>query len=83
MNSAQVNRAVTAGRSNMLGRLLTAEADDEQVILELYLCALSRQPSEEEIAQLLAYRDEVDDRQQAFEDALWALINSTEFQHRR
>jgi len=83
MNSPRINRALAANRSSLLGHLLDEVGDDEQLIVELYLRCLSRQPTEEELSLLLAYGEEVGNRRQAFEDLLWSLINSAEFQYRK
>jgi len=83
MNSPQLNRALVANHSNLLGRLLDEVEDNEQLIVELYLRCLSRQPTKAELSLLFAYGEQVGDRQQAFEDLLWSLINSAEFQYRK
>jgi len=83
MNSPKINRALTAKRSRLLGRLLEDVGDDEQLIGELYLRCLSRQPTEEELSLLLTYGEQLGNRRQAFEDILWSLINLAEFQYRK
>ena len=50
MNSPQLNQPINAaGRDRLLGRLLTATADNEQVATELYLHCLAREPSGAEL----------------------------------
>ncbi|NOY43365.1 MAG: DUF1549 domain-containing protein [Planctomycetes bacterium] len=83
MNSPQVNDQLTGGRKGILGRLLHEIRDDEQLVVEFYLRCLSRQPEQEEMDIALAYIDETPKRRPAFEDLLWSLVNSAEFQHRR
>lgn len=83
MNSPQVNKLIVSRRSSQLQRLLQEVSDDEQLVVELYLRWLCRQPSDEEIAQAVAHRQLVGNRARAFEDLQWALLNSAEFQHRR
>jgi hypothetical protein len=47
---------------------------------DLYLVALSRKPTKDEMASLLAYIDKRKGKEQAaYEDILWALINTKEF----
>ena len=83
MNSPQINREIN-GRSarTMLGRLLRAGDDDQAVIEELYLRCFAREPQPSESNECLNYVQEIGDREEAFEDILWALINSTEFFYR-
>jgi hypothetical protein len=52
---------------------------DNDVIDELFLRTLSRFPTDDERAALRDHLAMADDRQQAFADALWALVNSHEF----
>ena len=61
-----------------LDRLLKSGRSDREIIEELFLAALSRMPSEEEVAgvEKLASRRS---KQQAMEMLLWALISSREF----
>lgn len=83
MNSPLIAAGASARRGSRLGRLLSEIPDNEQLVVELYLRALSRQPSEAEIRTCLRYVKEVGDRNEAFEDILWSLINSAEFLHRK
>jgi hypothetical protein len=66
----------------MLERLLRENDDDRDLVVELYLRVLARKPSSKELRTCLAYRRDVKDRAEAFEDILWSLVNSTEFLHR-
>jgi hypothetical protein len=84
MNGTRINLGVRAiGDASMLGRLLKETDDNEAVVEELYLKTLSRQPTEKEIASALKYCKSAQDRTAVFEDLLWALVNSSEFSHRR
>lgn len=84
MNAPQIHRSIDGRRSNtMIGRLLREIFDDQALAVELYLRCLARQPEDAEIQTCLEYVQEVGDRREAFEDVLWALINSTEFTHRK
>jgi hypothetical protein len=84
MNSPVLNREIDSRRPNTaLARLLAAEPDDESVVVELYLRCLARQPQPAELETCLDHVRETGDRGEAFEDVLWALINSTEFLHRK
>jgi hypothetical protein len=59
--------------------LVNKNMTDESVIDELFLATLSRYPTEKEKAKALAYVGARDVRQLAYADALWALVNTTEF----
>ena len=84
MNGVRINLAVRAtGRESMLGRLLDENKDNRDVVEELYLRTLSREPTKAEISTALAYCNDIKDRPAVFEDLLWALLNSSEFSHPR
>ena len=67
----------------MLARLLAEQPDDKQVLVELYLRCLAREPKPSEMATCLEHLAAVHDRTTGFEDILWALVNSTEFLNRK
>lgn len=71
------------GSETMLARLLSNSDDDRQVVAELYLRCLAREPKPNELATCLDYLGEIGDRREAFEDILWSLVNSTEFLYRQ
>ena len=82
MNTSVIERQLRAKPGSILGRLLDDTSDNEQVVLELYLRTLAREPSDAELKTSLDYIKQVGNRKEAFEDLLWALINSTDFLHR-
>ena len=63
----------------MLGRVLSATPDDEEVAVELYLRCLSREPTDRELATCLDHVRDTPSRREAFEDVLWTLLNSYDF----
>lgn len=71
----QAKIAHRQGRARMLAQSDLAPA---QIIEELYLSTLSRQPATEE-QQLMQQAFAVTDRAAAIEDVLWSLLNSKEF----
>lgn len=84
MNSPELARAMSGRqRGTSLGRLLAEVPEDKDLVAELYLRCLAREPKETELATCLDHVRTVDDRTEAFEDILWALVNSTEFLNRR
>ncbi len=48
-------------------------------VRELYLVALSRLPTAEETAAVVGYVEQKEGAQEAYEDVLWALMNTKEF----
>jgi len=83
MNGPIVAREVQARPGTMLGQLLMAQPDNRTVLDLLYLRALGRKPSPREVTSCSRYLQTLGDRGEAFEDILWALINTTEFLSRR
>jgi hypothetical protein len=69
---------------NILSGLLEKTIDDKAVIDALYLRAYSRKPTEKEWHNaegfLTAEKEAGRNRRRAFENVLWALLNSKEFQ---
>jgi hypothetical protein len=82
MNSDQVAGGAKAGRG-LLKRLTDEVPDDEELVVELYLQSLSREPTNDELALAIKYFGDVGKRREAAEDLLWALLNSAEFNHRK
>jgi hypothetical protein len=83
MNGPQLNRAMAADGNTVLGRILASAPDNRQALLALYIRVFSRGPTPKEQQTCLRYIDMTGNRQEAFEDIFWSLINSTEFITRR
>ncbi|MCE9528255.1 MAG: DUF1549 and DUF1553 domain-containing protein [Planctomycetales bacterium] len=83
MNGANVNAGIRASGRTALAKMLSDIKDDQALVTELYLRVLAREPSSSEMQTCLAYVKKVDNRNEAFEDLQWSLINSTEFLHRK
>ena len=83
MNSPIITREIQARPNSMLGFLLTSHPDNRSVLELLYLRALGRRPTDREVRSCGNYLQSVGNRAEAFEDILWALLNSTEFLSRR
>jgi hypothetical protein len=49
------------------------------VLEKLYLSALSRRPTKDEVVRLSAYVGKAANAQEAYGDILWAILNSSEF----
>jgi hypothetical protein len=83
MNNQVLNQHIQATRTSFLGRVLRDFPEDAKAIDRVYLSALARRPTDRELSQCLAHIAASPTRPEAFEDILWALINSTEFQRKR
>lgn len=83
MNNAELNKRMKVTKSNWLGRLLKDCPEDTKAISQLYLHTLARHPTSRELRKCSAYMAKTKPRAEAFEDVLWVLINSTEFQTKR
>lgn len=62
-----------------IATMLRENKPEEEIITTLYLSALSRYPSNEEMAASKQHIAAQQDRRQAFEDVGWAILNSKEF----
>ena len=83
MNSPLAGGGVDGKGRSSLARMLSEIKDDEALAIELYLQCFSREPKPSEIKTCLEYIKETRNRKEAFEDIVWALINSAEFRYRR
>lgn len=83
MNSPQVNNQIRANFGTRLAAIVSRYKMDADAIAELYLMVLSREPSEKEIKICQDYISELNNRNEAFEDLMWSLLNSTEFVTKR
>ncbi len=83
MNNPAVQDHIKARGDTFLARLLTANTTDTEALDKVYLQVLARKPAEGEKTRCLTHVQKAGSRNEAFEDILWALLNSTEFQTRR
>jgi hypothetical protein len=78
------NRIHARGPRSPLTRLFDEHGNDDQSLIgALFVKCLSRAPTDEEQAAVLAFVGAAADRREAYEDVLWSLINSAEFRYRR
>ncbi|WP_373651159.1 DUF1549 domain-containing protein [Schlesneria sp. DSM 10557] len=82
VSGSLVNRMLTA-KSNRLSNLSGENNRPEQVITELYWSALTRPPTEEELAGITQFLNQSENKRTALEDIVWGLLNSHEFLLRR
>jgi hypothetical protein len=52
---------------------------DRDKVEEAYLAAFSRPPTADELKEVLGYLDRAKDKRRAYQDLLWALVNTREF----
>ena len=62
-----------------IARLIATKPTDPVIIEEMYLAALSRLPTAAELAKANTYMAGVENKAEAAQDLLWALINSPAF----
>ena len=69
-----------AAKDSLVTRMLDQQADDDQIIHAVFVAALAREPTDDELAQLRAVVAEYgDDRVTALQDVAWSVLTSTEF----
>ena len=68
-----------ADKKGRLQTLLKSIKDDRALIVELYLTALSRYPTEQEVRLQLAHVAKSSSRADGMKDVLWTLVNVREF----
>ena len=83
MNGPQLAALIRAGGQTRLARIVREYPNDDDALSELYLLVLSRQPTSKEIQICKDYLKQVNNRPEAYEDLMWTLLNSTEFQTKR
>ncbi|MCE9530972.1 MAG: DUF1553 domain-containing protein [Planctomycetes bacterium] len=77
-NSQEILAKVAGARAANMAK--DSKKSHEERLTELYLVAFSRKPSAEEIKSLTGYIEQRKGKEQtAYEDILWALINTKEF----
>lgn len=77
LNGSTAHAKVSQG--GVVKRLLDEGRTPEQIIGDLYVRCLTRQPTPEETTNLMAIVNESANPQQGLEDVFWALLNSREF----
>jgi hypothetical protein len=65
--------------NNRFRKLLAANKPHDEIITELYLAAVCRQPTAKELEASRAHVASKNDAAVAFEDIAWAILNTNEF----
>ena len=80
LNSGEIQGKLTADSGRAAQLAGNKELDHQLKIRELYLLAFAREPLEDEAAIALAHIEKCgDEGKRAYEDIVWALINTKEF----
>ena len=66
-------------QGNVIAGMLKAKVPPDQVVDELYVRCLSREPTPKERTDLAKLLDNQKDKQKALDDVFWALLNTREF----
>jgi hypothetical protein len=77
LNGDTTTQRIQAG--DLVGRALAAKKPPADLIADMYIRSLSRQPLPEEQTKLLAAVTKEPDKKKALEDVFWAVLNSREF----
>jgi hypothetical protein len=77
MTSPVVTKRVTAEGDTRVADLIKSKKSDDQALEELFLAALTRRPTADELE--VGKRVLAKDRKTGLENIQWALLNSTEF----
>lgn len=79
LNSSEVQGKLSNGQGRAAKLAQDMTRTPEQKIHDLYMWVFSRAPAADETAVALAHINRVENKQQAYEDILWALVNTKEF----
>jgi hypothetical protein len=81
--TGEMLQEMLADPNNRIGKLLAGGKTDREIVEELYLSALSRRPTADELDKLKGFIGQAKDPRAAVEDVIWGLVNSKEFLLRR
>ncbi len=77
-NSDEIENKL-ADDAGRVAQMLKLERPIPEAIIELYLAAYSRLPTESETSKTIEFIQAQDDKRKALEDVLWTILNSKEF----
>lgn len=78
INGPTVNEKVK-NADNRVGKLLVGKKSETEILNELYIVGLARLPDAEESKVALAHVAKGVDKRKAWEDVMWAILNTREF----
>jgi hypothetical protein len=79
LNSSEIQGKLTSGGGSASRLSGDKERDNAAKIRELYLLAFSREPTAEEIKIAVGHIEKSENPKNAYEDIVWALVNTKEF----
>jgi hypothetical protein len=79
MNGELVQNAINASKGSYLNTVLADKGNEQTKLRELYMSALSRQPTSKEIAAAKTLVKRAKTPIEGYQDLFWALLNSNEF----
>lgn len=79
LNSSEVQGKLSDGAGRAAKLAADTSRTHEEKVRELYLWVYSREPVADELQVALAHLEKHENKQQAYEDILWALLNTKEF----
>ena len=84
MNSQLLERLLsTPGEASVITHIATNVLAEDDVVRELYLNAIGREPTAGELSIAMDYVGKSSNLRSGLEDLMWVLINSPEFGSRR
>jgi hypothetical protein len=83
MVSGELINSLLKQDNNRIATLLQADTSTTDIISQFYWAALARSPSATELETAEKYITSQPDRRNAFQDFVWALLNSNEFMLRQ
>ena len=80
MNNQQLNQSLSKSK---LRKELSRIPSNDKLLSELYLGILAREPTADEVGRGKTYLAKAKSRDEAIDDLMWVLVNSTEFVTKR
>jgi hypothetical protein len=79
LNSSEVQNKLSSGSGRAAAFAKDASHSPEENVRSIYLGVFSREPAGDELSVALGHIERAKNKQQAYEDILWALVNTKEF----